>query len=190
VYFSSVTFKEAQMKKLLFGLVLFFASIGAVAQQAPALVDLNVATFELVNGLPGIGNKLAAEIVKNRPYSSLDDLNAKVKISKKSLEKIRPLVSFGGAPAAAATPSGMAAPVAAATTPSGKPAQTNIATTANPVNVNMASKEQLMTIPQVGATLADAIIANRPYKDMAEMVKKVKGIGPKNSVKLAPFVRF
>jgi competence protein ComEA len=167
------------MKKLLFGLVLFFASIGAVAQQAPALVDLNSATVQQVNALPGIGNKLAAEIIKNRPYSSIDDLNAKVKISKKSLDKIRPLVSFGGAPASAAA-SSTAAPVATAAA----------VTTANPVNVNTATREQLMTIPQVGPKLADAIIAGRPYKDMAEMITKVKGIGPKNSVKLAPFMRF
>lgn len=184
------------MKKLLFGLVLFFASIGAVAQQAPALVDLNSATVQQVNALPGIGNKLAAEIIKNRPYSSIDDLNAKVKISKKSLDKIRPLVSFGGAPASAAAGSSVAAPVAAATAAAvttGKPAtasSANTATTANPVNVNTATREQLMTIPQVGPKLADAIIAGRPYKDMAEMITKVKGIGPKNSVKLAPFMRF
>jgi competence protein ComEA len=184
------------MKKLLFGLVLVLSSmVGVVAQQAPALVDLNAATLEQVNALPGIGTKLAAEIVKNRPYSSLEDLNAKVKISKKSLDKIRPLVSFGGAPAS--TTSSTAAPVAAAATAAattgGKPVKVNVAnsaTTANPVNVNTATKEQLMTIPQVGAKLADAIIANRPYKDMTEMVKKVKGIGPKNSVKLAPFMRF
>jgi competence protein ComEA len=184
------------MKKLLFGLVLFFASIGAVAQQAPALVDLNSATVQQVNALPGIGNKLAADIIKNRPYSSIDDLNAKVKISKKSLDKIRPLVSFGGAPASAAA-SSTAAPVAtAAAVTTGKPAKANTpssantATTANPVNVNTATREQLMTIPQVGPKLADAIIAGRPYKDMAEMITKVKGIGPKNSVKLAPFMRF
>jgi competence protein ComEA len=184
------------MKKMLFGLVLVLASmVGVVAQQAPALVDLNAATLEQVNALPSIGIKLAAEIVKNRPYSSLEDLNAKVKINKKSLDKIRPLVSFGGAPAG--TTSSIAAPVAAAATASattgGKPVRVNVAnsaTTANPVNVNTATKEQLMTIPQVGAKLADAIIANRPYKDMTEMVKKVKGIGPKNSLKLAPFMRF
>jgi competence protein ComEA len=186
------------MKKILFGLVFVLASmVGVVAQQAPALVDLNAATLEQVNALPGIGTKLAAEIVKNRPYSSLEDLNTKVKISKKSLDKIRPLVSFGGAPTAAATTSSVAAPVAATVTATattgGKPVKVNVAnsaTTANPVNVNTASKEQLMTIPQVGAKLADAIIANRPYKDMSEMVTKVKGIGPKNSVKLAPFMRF
>jgi competence protein ComEA len=182
------------MKKMLFGLVFFFASmVGVVAQQTPALVDLNLATLEQVNALPGIGTKLAAEIVKNRPYSSIDDLNAKVKISKKSLDKIRPLVSFGGAPAAASSAAPVAAAATVAATTVGKPVKVNVAnsaTTANPVNVNTATKEQLMTIPQVGAKLADAIIANRPYKDMAEMVKKVKGIGPKNSVKLAPFMRF
>ena len=189
------------MKKLLFGLVLFFASIGAVAQQASTPMNLNSATVQQVNALPGIGNKLAAEIIKNRPYSSIDDLNAKVKISKKSLDKLRPLVSFGTAPAGVATGSSVAAPVAAApvaaataaAVTTGKPAtvsSANTATAANPVNVNTASREQLMTIPQVGPKLADAIIAGRPYKDMAEMVTKVKGIGAKNSVKLAPFMRF
>lgn len=59
-----------------------------------------------------------------------------------------------------------------------------------PVDVNQASVEQLMTLPGVGATKAQAIIAYRqatPFKTSEELVN-VKGIGDKLYAKLAPFV--
>ncbi len=56
-----------------------------------------------------------------------------------------------------------------------------------PVNVNTASKIELMKVPGLGATLADAIIKSRPYKDEADLVKRVKGIGKKNIVKFRPY---
>jgi competence protein ComEA len=56
-----------------------------------------------------------------------------------------------------------------------------------PVNVNTASQPELMRVPGLGATLADAIIKSRPYKDEADLVKRVKGIGKKNIVKFRPY---
>ncbi len=201
------------MKHIIGSLILTIASVlmvGAYAQKGGALLDLNTATEAQINALPSVGNKVAAAIFKNRPYTSLADLSSKVKLSKKTLDKITPLISFNGVAASAnpvvAANNGIATAVAgaavAANTQTGvannnaqagsKPskASKNTATTANPINVNTASRDELMSIPEVGPKLADAIIANRPYKDMAEMIKKVKGIGPKNSIKLAPFMRF
>ena len=54
------------------------------------------------------------------------------------------------------------------------------------VNVNTALKADLIKIPGINAKLADAIIATRPFKDEADLVKKVKGIGTKNIVKFRP----
>ena len=56
----------------------------------------------------------------------------------------------------------------------------------NAVNVNTALKADLIKIPGINAKLADAIIATRPFKDEADLVKKVKGIGTKNIVKFRP----
>ncbi len=54
------------------------------------------------------------------------------------------------------------------------------------VNVNTGTLADLEKIPGLGAKLSAAIIAARPFKDEAELVKKVKGIGTKNVVKFRP----
>ena len=58
------------------------------------------------------------------------------------------------------------------------------------VNVNTATAADLMKIPGVNAKIAAEIIKNRPYKNSAELVKKVKGIGPKNVMKMTPMLLF
>ena len=67
------------------------------------------------------------------------------------------------------------------------PAQSMPAKTMTPmgkVAVNTATEAQLSAIPGVGKILAAAIIKARPIKDSADLIKRVKGIGPKNYVKL------
>ncbi len=58
------------------------------------------------------------------------------------------------------------------------------------VNVNSASAAELTTIPGINAKIAADVIKNRPYKNVAELVKKVKGIGPKNVLKMQPYISF
>ena len=53
-----------------------------------------------------------------------------------------------------------------------------------PVAVNTATAAQLSAIPGVGPKMAAAIIAARPFKDSADLIKRVKGVGPKNYVSL------
>ena len=85
-----------------------------------------------------------------------------------------------------------AAPVFAQTATPAKPAATMPAqsmpaktmTPMGKVAVNTATEAQLSAIPGVGKTLAAAIIKARPIKDSADLIKRVKGIGPKNYVKL------
>lgn len=80
--------------------------------------------------------------------------------------------------------------VAAAQTTTPAPTPTVPAATATckvaAVNVNTALKADLQKIPGVGAKMADAIIAARPFKDETDLVKRVKGIGKKNIVTLRP----
>ncbi len=83
------------------------------ASPAAAPVDVNSADEKALASLPGVGDKTAKEIIKGRPYKSVDDL-AKVKgIGEKKLAKLKPLVTVGGAPAAApaAKPSRQEAPL-------------------------------------------------------------------------------
>jgi hypothetical protein len=77
-------------------------------------VNVNTASEAELAGVKGIGKKLAAKIVANRPYTSAADLS-KAGVSQKKIDKISPMLSFessGAAPAPAAAES--AAPAAAA----------------------------------------------------------------------------
>ena len=79
------------------------------------------------------------------------------------------------------------APVFAQTATPAKPAATMPAQSMpamSKVAVNTATAAQLSAIPGVGPKMAAAIIAARPFKDSADLIKRVKGVGPKNYVKL------
>ena len=55
------------------------------------------------------------------------------------------------------------------------------------LDLNTASKEKLMFIKGIGPVLAERIIAGRPYKTVADLLK-VKGIGSKRLEKIRPYV--
>ena len=57
--------------------------------------DLNTASEEQFEQLPGIGPVTAAKIVAGRPYRSVEDLLKIPGIGKKTLEKMRPCVTVG-----------------------------------------------------------------------------------------------
>lgn len=62
-----------------------------------------------------------------------------------------------------------------------------------PINVNYASLETLRRLP-VSAALARRIAETRsrrgPYRDIADLVRRVEGIGPEKGAKLAAYLRF
>jgi competence protein ComEA len=61
-------------------------------------LDLNRASPEDLQRLPGIGPKLATRIVSARPFKRIDDLRRVSGIGVKTLEKLRPLVFVENAP--------------------------------------------------------------------------------------------
>jgi competence protein ComEA len=64
-------------------------------------IDVNRASREELQRLPGIGPKLAERIVEERarrPFRSVDDLDRVPGIGPKTLEKLRPFVRVGGEP--------------------------------------------------------------------------------------------
>lgn len=60
-----------------------------------APVHINTATLAQLETLPGIGPKLAREIIKHRPYKNAQELQSKVKgIGPAVWKKIAPYVLF------------------------------------------------------------------------------------------------
>src|SRR3989304_2399229 len=93
---------------LLFSLAwMILASVSAQGQATkkepqPEPLDLNTATVEQLQKLPGIGPTTAKAIIRFReksgPFRRIEDLLAIRGITKKKLEKIRPLVTVKEVP--------------------------------------------------------------------------------------------
>ena len=59
---------------------------------ATMIVDINHASVEQLSYLPGIGEARAKDIIKHRPYTSIEDLKEVSGIGEKTFEKIKPRV--------------------------------------------------------------------------------------------------
>ena len=78
----------------------------ALAEKAPAKgekVDLNKATEQELEALPGIGPATAKKIIAGRPYSSVKDLS-KAGVSTKTIDGIAPMVAVSTAGPTAPSP--------------------------------------------------------------------------------------
>src|SRR5262245_48255368 len=143
------------MRRIVISLVaaLCLLAEGAVFAASPAKVkvDLNAASQADLEALPGVGAASAKKIIAGRPYSSVDDL-AKVGISAKTIQQIRPDVTVGSPTAAAPKPAAAKASPAA---PQSSPAAAKAAPAAQaPVDLNAASASDLEALPGVGKATA------------------------------------
>jgi DNA uptake protein ComE-like DNA-binding protein len=144
--------------------VLAASGLGKQTTSTDAKVDLNSASEQELESLPGVGAATAKKIIAGRPYSSASDLS-KAGVSAPTIKKITPLVTFGAAaPAPAAAKSTASKPAASA-----KPAASS--EPAGPVDLNTASEKDLETLPGVGAATAKKIISGRPYSSASDLSK-------------------
>jgi competence protein ComEA len=167
------------------------AGEGAKKPGESASVDLNKATQAELESLPGIGKASAHKIIANRPYASVEDL-AKAGLNLKQIADLRSRVTISAMPAAPASPAPAKAAPASPAAPSAAPAPAPAPAAApaaaptkvapapklapgQKVNINTASKDMLDALPEIGPVKAQAIIDNRPYKKI-EDIMKVKGI--------------
>lgn len=85
------------MRILSLVLAAFFFCFAAAAQE---LVDVNTATREQLEALPGVGAKTASDIIRERdengPFGSVDDLNRVPSMTAALLGKLKGLVKAGG----------------------------------------------------------------------------------------------
>ena len=74
----------------------------APAHEAADSLDLNTATPQELENLPGVGEATAKKIMAGRPYASVADLS-KTNVSAATIKKITPLVSVGASTPTAIT---------------------------------------------------------------------------------------
>jgi competence protein ComEA len=166
--------------------------VGGGAPSAPVEVvcyriDLNQANRGDLAQLPGIGPALADRIVAHRetngPFADVEGLREVKGIGPATLDRVRARLQVAQDKIQSES---MFPQSSKEKRTSGRKA----AVTA-PININRATRDELMKLPGVGPVLADRIISDReasgPYRTIGDL-KRVKGIKDKMLEKLSPSI--
>ncbi|HSJ04775.1 MAG TPA: helix-hairpin-helix domain-containing protein [Verrucomicrobium sp.] len=91
--------ERTQNRLFMIGVAVLILAVAAVGlwrmfhDPAKAVININKATVQQLETLPGIGPETARAIVKSRPYATPEDLKKVKGIGDKTFEKMRPRVS-------------------------------------------------------------------------------------------------
>lgn len=120
--------------------------------------DLNKATNEDLELLPGINAIKAKKVISMRPIKSWNDLQS-LDLTSDELSQIKKLAYFSKMNQTAS--------------PKNEQSTTN--NNVSKVNINTASREDLIALPGIGEKTADKIIEGRPYKSVNDL-QKISGM--------------
>ena len=148
---------------LLTGLALATLTAGPAAAQAPqpSILDLNTATREQLIAFPGIGAAYADKIIQGRPFKQRSELVARKIMPDKAYLSIKKWLVPTSEDAKAEEEAAKNVPPPPMFDANGR------------INLNVASREQLLGIEGVEAAWADKIILSRPFKDLNDMIKRI-----------------
>ena len=146
----------------------------AKEKAAAKTIDLNKATAEELEELPGVGPATAKKIITGRPYAKIDDL-AKAGVPERVITSIRSKVHVAEA----------ASKTKAKSTETDEPKSNK----SEKVNLNTADAATLEDLPGIGPAHAKAIIEARPLKSVDDLAS-VKGIGKSRAAALKDLVTF
>ncbi len=143
-------------------------------------IDLNTATLQQLDRLPGIGKGKAQAIINwrtlNGGFKTVDDLDKITGFGPSIVEKVRPYVKAGDS-YTSATDTFASGTVTQQTASQPSPIQGTLV-----VELNSATVEQFMQLKGVGKKKAKAIVdyrtANGRFNTVTDLTK-VRGIGPK-----------
>ncbi len=134
-------------------------------------IDVNTATVEQLEALPGIGPVKAQNIVDHRQsigsFTDLRQLDDVSGIGPATMANIMPFVTLGAEEGSS--------PAASSTVPDADPAvTTETAPAEGAININTAKADVLTSLPGVGATKASLIVADRdangPYNSCEDLI--------------------